>query len=239
MTDKPLTAFILAAGKGTRLRPYTDKMPKPMVSIWGKPILHHTLDKCKKHGIANIIINLHYLGHVIHDYFASEKNIYFSEETTLLDTGGGVKFAHNKINSNSFFLINGDAFWTEGKDKSAFENLENAWNPKDMDILLLLQPISKMVHTQGIGDYDLDENGRAIRSHNKMGNYMFAGIRISKKTVIDSIDEDIFSFLKCMDAAEKKGTLFGIIHEGAWHHISTPKDLETINALPSEVDTAQ
>jgi len=232
MKKIPNIAFILAAGRGTRLQPYTDTLPKPMVSVWNKPILEHTINKCKKDGITNIIINLNYLGEKIENYFLNRDdiNIHFSKEQTLLDTGGGVKYARDLITDDTFFLINGDAFWTEGEEYSAFQNLSNAWCSTEMDILILLQPISEMKLTKGIGDYNLDENGRAIRSLDKTGKYMFAGVRIAKSNVTNDIDDDIFSFLHCMDTAQQKQKLYGLVHEGAWHHISTPEDLDNVNA---------
>jgi len=222
------TAFILAAGQGTRLRPYTNNIPKPMVSVAGKPIIEHIMDKLKSIGVSNIIINLYYLGDVIKKYFKNS-NFIFSNEDKILDTGGGVKHALTHIKEDSFFLINGDAFWVEDDDYNALETLNNSWNPDKMDILLLLQPINKMKLTQGIGDYDIDSDGRAIRSLNKTGVYMFAGIRLTKKSVIENINDDVFSFLKCMDIAEKNGKLFGLISQCNWHHISTPDDLKSVN----------
>lgn len=222
------TAFILAAGQGTRLRPYTNNIPKPMVSVAGKPIIEHIADKLKLVGVSNIIINLYYLGDVIKKYFKNSDFI-FSDENKILDTGGGVKHALNHIKEDSFFLINGDAFWVENDDYNTLETLNQAWNPDKMDILLLLQPVQEMKLTQGIGDYDLDEKGRATRSLDKTGAYMFAGIRLTKKSVIKTIDDNVFSFLKCMDIAEKNGKLFGLISQCDWHHISTPEDLKSVN----------
>ena len=227
----PNTVFILAAGKGTRLRPHTDTTPKPMVTVWEKPIIEHTIEKCKKDGIKNIIINLNHLGDIIKNYFSSNKDIIFSEEKDLLETGGGLKFAKDHIKEEALFMINGDAFWTEGRNQTALERMKTAWNPDKMDILLLLQPVSQMSVTGGVGDYDIDKNSHAIRSLDKTGKYMFTGIRITKKNVVDIIDKDNFSFLECMDTAQKQNKLYGLIHQGIWHHISTPEDLENVNAL--------
>jgi len=229
------TAFILSAGKGTRLRPYTDTIPKPMVSVWGQPIIEHIVKKCEKDGIENIIINLNYLGHKIKSNFSHHINIHFSEEKELLDTGGGLKLARKYIEEDALFLVNGDAFWTEGKKQSAFQNLSCEWNPQKMDILLLLQPVSSMSVTGGVGDYDMDKNGQLTRSLDQTGAFMFTGIRITKLNVLDGIKEDIFSFRKCMDNAETNNKLYGIIHDGEWHHISTPADLENVNHLPHKI----
>lgn len=231
MTKMPTHAFILAAGKGTRLRPYTDTMPKPMVPVNGTPILEHTLHKLKNDNVNNIIINTNYLGDRIKNYIDTYQalNITISEEDQLLDTGGGVKYALDQLGDQPFFMINGDAFWEEGQ-QSVFERLSQQWDPETMDILILLQPVNNMVLTQGIGDYDLDANGHAIRSKDKTGQYMFAGVRITKPELFKNKEEDVFSFLELMDEAQTKNRLYGLVHDGDWHHISTPQDLDNVNA---------
>ncbi len=233
MSKIPNEAFILAAGKGTRLRPYTDTLPKPMVSVWGKPIIEHTLQKLQKSGINKTIINLYYLGDRIKEHFINYDKIklIFSEETDLLDTGGGIKNALHHLSGQPFFVINGDAFWTDGDGEDTFKRLSNYWDDTKMDILILLQPVSKMTVTKGVGDYDLNPDGTAVRNHNQTGTHMFGGIRITKTIIFDDIEDQTFSFLRLMDEAEKKGTLYGLEHDGDWHHISTPQDLDNVNAL--------
>ncbi|MEM6811238.1 MAG: nucleotidyltransferase family protein [Pseudomonadota bacterium] len=231
MSIYPDQAFILAAGKGTRLKPYTDQLPKPLVPVRGKPILHHTLEKLQNDGVQNIIINTHYFGDMIkscQDDFP-QLNIQFSNEKDLLNTGGGVKKALSHLKEKDFFMINGDAFWDDSPQSSVFERLSKEWNPEIMDILLLLQPISQMNLTKGIGDYDISADGQAKRSPHKNGDYMFAGIRITKPSLFEDVQEDCFSFLNLMDEAEAKGKLYGLVHNAAWHHISTPEDLERVN----------
>ncbi len=234
MSDKkPVHAFILAAGKGTRLRPHTDDKPKPMVEVDGKPILEHTLEKLVKTGIKHVTINLFYLGDRVKNYFKdyTATNITFSEETELLETGGGVKFALDTMEKKPFYLINGDALWTDKEGQNALDQLAEAWNSNKMDILLLLQPVNKMSVTKGVGDYNMDEDGRLTRTADGSGQYMFTGIRITKPSVLDNTPTGAFSFLKCMDNAQEAGTLYGIKHQGKWHHISTPDDLEAVNKV--------
>ena len=238
-TYKPNHAFILAAGQGRRLRPYTDTIPKPMVPVNGRPILDHTLHKLTETGVSNVTINLNYLGDRIKDHLEGRQSpvIHFSDEETLLDTGGGVKKALKTMENQTFYLINGDAFWTEGSDKTALDRLANAWDSEKMDILLLLQPVENMLLTQGVGDYNLNEGGQAVRSLEKSGTYMFSGVRITKSNIFEDTPDDAFSFLTLMDKAEKKGRLYGLVHDGDWHHISTPEDLERVNAALGDPTT--
>lgn len=231
-TNKPDQAFILAAGKGTRLRPYTDNMPKPMVEVNGKPILKYILEKLNAEDVQHCVINLFYLGDRIENFFKNWKQpeITFSKETDLLETGGGVKLGLQYLNNTPFYLINGDALWEDKTNsKTALRQLSDAWNPAKMDILLLLQPTSTMTLTKGVGDYNLDTSGQAIRTPDKSGNHMFTGIRIVNPAIFKETPDGAFSFLQCMDKAQTQGRLHGISYDGLWHHISTPEDLEAVN----------
>ncbi|HPF78951.1 MAG TPA: nucleotidyltransferase family protein, partial [Alphaproteobacteria bacterium] len=224
----------------TRLRPYTDNTPKPLVPVNGMPILDYTMAKLRQSGIGHVTINLNYLGDRIENYFKDCKDpkITFSKETELLDTGGGVKYALHTMENKPFFLINGDALWTDG-DAPALDRLADYWNPDIMDILLLLQPVENMTLTHGVGDYDLNKDGKAVRTPHKTGAYMFGGIRIVKPEVFEGTADGAFSFLDLMDKAQASGRLYGLIHDGEWHHISTPEELERVNTAMNGQGTAK
>lgn len=237
----PSQAFILAAGRGTRLRPHTDNMPKPMVKVGGKPIIEQTIRKLENFGVTQIVINLHYLGKVIEDYLNGlisegkiKSEIIFSHENELLDTGGGVRNAIGFMQDEPFFLINGDALWSEGdKDIGILERLSSGYDRNRYDMSIVLQPLSKMSLTSGSGDYDLDISGVPIRNKNKQGKFMFTGLRIVDPALfgddLKNCKNEVFSFLDIMDDCEKRGKLQAIIHEGEWFHISTPYDLDAVN----------
>ncbi|MCI5059692.1 MAG: nucleotidyltransferase family protein [Alphaproteobacteria bacterium] len=242
-------AFILTAGQGTRLRPYTDTLPKPLVPVRGEAILGHTLQKLKNFGIKHVTFNLHYLGDRIENYVTqnhSELSPYFSHEDVLLNTGGGVKKALHSIKGEDFFLINGDALWDDIPDQAtALEQLAGAWNPDKMDILLLLQPLKNMALTQGVGDYDVTPDGKVVRSLNKSGACMFTGIRITSPKIFETAPDGAFSYRDLIDKAQTQGRLHSVIYDGQWHHISTPEDLERVNKAAgmhvqqTEADSAQ
>ncbi len=226
-SSKPLKAFILAAGKGTRLRPYTDSVPKPMVEVGGVSIIKRTLNKLAAEGVEEVVVNLHHLADVLADHLQNvqQPHIVLSYETELLETGGGVKKALQHFAGEPFYLINGDALWDEGKDDSALTRLALTWDPASMDMLLLLQPVNGMSLTNGVGDYTLAADGHAIRALDKSGDYMFAGVRIVHPRLFEGSPDGAFSFLTLMDKAQQNGRLFGLAHTGAWHHISTPGEL--------------
>ena len=235
MTDfKPNHAFILAAGKGTRLRPYTDNTPKPMVLVDGRPILEHTLDKLQNEDVQHVTINLYYLGDRITKYFEGRTSpkITYSVETELLETGGGVKLAIHTMENNPFYLINGDALWDDAKDTpTALQQLAQAWDADKMDMILLLYPKSKMRDGTGVGDYNINKQGQITRTADGSGEYMFTGIRTTSPALLNDTPQGAFSFLECMDKAQQAGRLYGVNYNGVWHHISTPEDLDNINGL--------
>ena len=229
MGNKPARAFILAAGKGTRLRPHTDTMPKPMVNIAGTSIIRRTIAKLVEAGVTEIVVNIHHLGNVLEQHLkdVTGARIILSREDELLETGGGIKKAIHHFGDEPFYIINGDALWDEG-DVPALERLASRWNDKDMDILLLLQPTGRMALTGAVGDYHL-EDSKAIRAKDKNGEYMFAGIRIAHPRVFKGSPDGAFSFLTLMDRAQEQGRLYGLPHSGEWYHISTPEDLQSVN----------
>ena len=102
-----MKAFILAAGKGKRLKPITNNIPKPLIEIKGKPLLEWSLIKLRRAGIKEIVINLHYLGDQIVDYFGNGKKldlkINYSFEKRLLGTGGALIQGKNFLNDSPFF----------------------------------------------------------------------------------------------------------------------------------------
>lgn len=106
-------AVILAGGRGTRLSPLTDEIPKPLVRVNDKPFLEHQLLLLKKHGIRRILLLVSYLGRMIEEYFKDgarlELNITYSYEDKPLGTGGALANAGQKLEER-FLLLNGDTF---------------------------------------------------------------------------------------------------------------------------------
>lgn len=232
----PRRAFILAAGMGTRLRPYTDHCPKPMVEVGGRSLIWQILDKLCEAGVEEVAVNLHYRAEQLQEhlerYDGSENvRIHFSQEDTLLDTGGGVRKMLPLFKGEPFYVIAGDALWTDPPGgEGALLRLARLWDPARMDILTLMQPLSRMALTEGAGDYDLLPDGRAARSAAKTGACMWTNIRLNSPEIYRDPPEGAFSFLTLMDRAQAQGRLYALEHEGDWHHISSPRDLESVRA---------
>lgn len=223
-------AFILAAGEGRRLRPYTDHCPKPMVKLNGKSIIDHTIDKLVAVGVRSITVNLHYMADMLAEHLSKRTDVQFnlSFEDSLLDTGGGLANALHTMNDSPFYIISGDAFWIDREDAPSLQILSDNWDSKTTDLSLLLQPIETMSLTHGIGDYRFDSDGKPQRTADKSGTHMFTSIRIAHPRLFDNCPQGAFSFLQLMDKAESEGRLQGIEHKGLWHHISTPEEFKRV-----------
>lgn len=223
-------AYVLAAGMGKRMLPLTEDKPKPMVEIFGQPIIGHILDHLKAAGVTHVTVNGYYKAEALRAYLDTRQdlNIAFSHETELLDTGGGLMYALNTMPDRApFFIINGDAYWTnppQGAD--VLTQLSQFWDAGRMDLALCVEPIIHMPKSMGVGDYRINTMKQLVRAADQKGDNMFTGIRITDKRLFDTAPKTgAFSFVRLMDAAEKRERLYGFVNPGRWYHMSTPDDL--------------
>ncbi|HEV3490710.1 MAG TPA: nucleotidyltransferase family protein [Reyranella sp.] len=219
------TAMILAAGRGERMRPLTDTMPKPLLPVAGRSLLERSLDRLIAHGVTNIVVNVHHLGQQIADRIKDRARIVYEER--LLETGGSVKNALPLLGAGPFFVLNGDGLWRE-KSGTMLERLDMKWNPERMDALLLLHPIHKVVGREATdrGDYFIEPGGRArYRGIASLAPYVFASVSVCDARLFQDSPEGAFSLLRLWNQAEERGRLFGVFNDGDWFHIGTPEAL--------------
>jgi NDP-sugar pyrophosphorylase family protein len=191
-----MKGVILAAGRGTRLLPLTESMPKVMMDVGGKPVLHHAINLMKSHGIKDIIITTHHLSHLIHGYFLDGKdfgvNIVYTVEKGLVGTSGGIKPLEGFLN-DTFVLMYGD-------------------NLAKVDLTKMLRFHRKNSATATIGVYrekgmpetkgivETDESGKIISFEEKpespMSDLANAAIYILEPKVFDYIPEGFSDFGK-------------------------------------------
>ena len=157
MASMPKRAMVLAAGKGLRMRPITDKTPKPMIPINGRPLIDHVLERLADAGITETVVNTHHLAIQIERYLAGRDRpkVIFSNEEVILETGGGVKNALLQLGEKPFFAVNSDAFWLNGPT-DALQRLADIWDEDKMDGLLLLHSTVDAYGYTGRGDFDPD-----------------------------------------------------------------------------------
>ena len=157
----PDSAIVLAAGRGERMLPLTERIPKPMLIISGSTILDRAIEQLFKTGIKKIVINTCHLASNIEEHIMAlnDSRLLLSSEKDPLETGGGVKKALPLLGKEAFYILNGDSVWVDGM-KSPLLRLAESWDPEIMDILLMLAPMSSVNNFHGLGDFTMDQLGR-------------------------------------------------------------------------------
>jgi MurNAc alpha-1-phosphate uridylyltransferase len=227
----PVTGMVLAAGLGTRLRPITDHLPKPLVTLGGRTLLDHAIDRLAASGVERIVVNLHYKPEMIAAHLAERRSpaITLVRESELLETGGGVFNALDAL-GDVFYVVNADVFWLDGKTP-ALRRLAGAFDAERLDALLLLQRTATALGYEGRGDFMLDPLGRVRRRHEReVAPHLFAGVQILHKRLFDGCAPGKFSLNRLYDRAIAAGRLVAIVHDGEWYHIGTPAGLALAEA---------
>jgi MurNAc alpha-1-phosphate uridylyltransferase len=119
------TALILAGGRGERVRPITDAIPKPLIPVASRSLLERSVDRLVAHGVTNIIVNVNHLGDLIAERLKGRAQVV--HEARLLDTGSSVMNALPLFGDGPFFVLNGDGLWHD-KSGTMLERLEVKWN---------------------------------------------------------------------------------------------------------------
>ncbi|MGH6841373.1 MAG: nucleotidyltransferase family protein, partial [Methylocella sp.] len=179
----PAKAMVFAAGLGTRMRPLTERVPKPLIAIAGKPLIDHVLDRFAIAGVDTAIVNVHHLAGQIEAHLAARKApkiIISDEREKLLDQGGGIAKALPWLGPEPFFLANTDAFWIEGPGNNLCR-LASAWDPARMDVLLLVAAATASVGVDSLGDFNMAPDGRlSRRPEREIAPFVYTGAGIVK-----------------------------------------------------------
>ncbi|ABS61759.1 Nucleotidyl transferase [Parvibaculum lavamentivorans DS-1] len=227
-------AMVMAAGKGTRMRPLTDTMPKPMVPFAGKPLIDHVLDRLEEAGIEEAIVNVHHFADMLEAHVTRRKSpriVISDERARLLDTGGGAKKALSLLGDEPVITFNSDSVWTEGFGSNLRE-LIAAFDPGRMDALLMIADAARTIGYVGRGDFTMDPFGAlARREPSTTAPFMFAGVQIIKPALFAEGPDGPFSTNLIWDRLIEKGTLFGHRMGGVWMHVGAPDDLAEAEAF--------
>jgi len=228
------TLIIFAAGFGRRLLPITQDLPKPLIEVAGKPLLYHALDLALKFKFRRIIINTHYLHNLIEeavayyiDKFMPETEIIMVHEQTILETGGAIKNVHSLLNgSEAVFTLNSDSIIS--CDPNIWQYMIEAWNPLEMDFMLLLTAVDRSFGTVGRGDFDINSD-QTIHRNNEIRSFMFSGLQILKPDLINQSLSEVFSISQYYKDANVR--LSGYVNSGHFYHISNMIDYEITNKM--------
>jgi len=235
----PKTAFVLAAGLGTRMRPHNGNVPKPLVRLGGKSLIDFSLDGLASAGVERAVVNVHYLADALEHHLQSRSapRIVISDERgTLLGTGGGIAKALPVLGDAPFFLVNSDTLWLDGV-KPNFKRLAEAFDPVPMDALLLLASTTGSIGYGGRGDFAMQPDGRLRkRGEQEVVPFVYAGAAILTPALFADAPAGAFSLTTLFDRAAAKGRLFGLRLDGLWMHVGTP---EAVVAAEAALAAAQ
>ena len=224
--DAPKRAMVLAAGLGTRMHPLTDRMPKPLVAVAGKPLIDHVLDRLAEAGVEYAVVNVHHFAEQIEKHLASRtkpKIVISDERGSLLGTGGGVVKALSHLGDAPFFHINSDTIWIDSV-KPNLARLAAAFDAVAMDALLLLAPSTGSIGYAGRGDYAMAADRRLRRrAEREVAPFVFAGAAILSPALFVGAPTGEFRLTQLFDRAAAAGRLHGLRLEGLWMHVGTPE----------------
>ena len=227
MQPKLKTAMVLAAGYGTRLKPLTDRLPKPLVPVAGKPMIQYALDQLQAYGVEEVVINVSHRKEPLTAWLAGCKKltVKLSEEAEPLETGGGLKKALPLLGNEPVFTINSDIIWLD-EGESALDRLTRHWDDAKMDVLLLAQ-----CKARAIG-YDKGEDHLFIKRENTFewnaqeAPYIIAGIGILHPRILLNAPDGKFSIKVLWLQALAQNRLFCLPHHGRWFQTGTLADIK-------------
>ena len=217
-----MKAMILAAGKGERMRPLTDQIPKPLLEVAGKPLIVWHLEKLAKAHFKEVVINHAYLGEMIESYLGNGSKwglkIHYSREGSPLETAGGIKKALPLLGDEPFLVVNADIFTDLDYISLKNRNL----NSFKGHLVMVKNPAH---HLQG--DFVLNHNKIELEGDSKL---TFSGLAIYRPEIFEEINmEPIVKLAPILKKLIDAGFVSGEEHHGLWLDVGTPKRLEEIN----------
>ncbi|HEY5604837.1 MAG TPA: nucleotidyltransferase family protein [Gammaproteobacteria bacterium] len=214
-----MKAMILAAGRGKRLRPITDNMPKPLVKVRGKALIEYHVEALAAAGFTELVINHAWHGEKIEQALGDGRqfgvNIRYSPEGTALETGGGIFKALPLLDDKPFLVVNGDVF-----TNFPFGSLVH--QPCKLAHLVLVH--NPPQHPKG----DFGLQGAAV-TREGTPTYTYSGIGIFSPALFQGCQPGVFPLAPLLFAAIERGELTGQLFEGVWEDVGTIERLEKLN----------
>ena len=234
MVAGPKTAMVLAAGVGSRMRPLTDHLPKALVTVNGKTLIDHVLDRLADAGVQTAVVNVHHFADQMEAHLAGRthpKVVIVDERAALLDSGGGIKNALRLLGPDPFFVANIDSLW-DGGTLAPLEQMKAAWDPAKMELLVLLVPKGQGIGFEGPRGFFMDGDGRITHSADDANPAPLAniGFQIMKPELLADEPAGAFSILPIWWRLQKEGRIFGVVMDAFWMHVGDPAAREAAEA---------
>lgn len=228
--------MVLAAGLGTRMRPITNILPKPLVSVAGRTLLDRGLDALAAAGVDAAVINVHWLPDRIIAHVSGREapSILISDERDeLLDSAGGIVKALPELGDEPFFVLNADTFWIDGGDPN-LARLARLWDDRRMDFLLMLaRPEQATGHEAGT-DFVLGDDGRLAWGKGAADGLIYAGAFIVHPRVFSGVAPGKSSLIPLFRKAIEAGRMFGMVMTGHWITVCTPEAIPAAERAVAE-----
>lgn len=223
--NTPSTAMILAAGLGTRMKPLTDDRPKALVSVKGRALIDHVLDRVVEAGVARAVVNVHAFADLLEAHLKRRNDIEIvisDERARLMETGGGVKQARPLLGDAPIFVCNIDSVWEEPAG-SALKRLAQGFDRARMGARLMLASMDSQLGYDGAGDFIMDEAGViAFRDALPASPWAYMGAQIIDPSIIDPEPLEPFSFTRVWRRLAGEHRLHGAPLGGFWMHVGDP-----------------
>lgn len=226
-------AIILAAGKGTRMLPLTQHIPKPLIEVQGKPLIDWCIDWLQQGGVTDIVVNTAYLAEKLHDYLADHAGVAVSYEgAEPLETGGGIALALDKLGAAPFIAMNSDAIFLGASTlHHPLHALHEAWDESAMDFLMLLVPCANALAWEGKGDFMREADGTVRRPRaGEVAEYIFTGVEMIHPRVFNNLPEGAFSlselWKRSCDDHGVYGRVKSVVLDGQWLNVGDIEALE-------------
>ena len=227
---KIVQAMVLAAGLGTRLRPITDTLPKPLVRVAGKPMIDYALDALADAGVRRAVVNVHHFADQMEAHLKAYPRLDVTisdERDRLMNSGGGLARGVRLLDRAPLFVMNADLFWV-GETRGQPSNLERLaafFDPDIMDMALLCVPLERTTGHSGKKDFQMDESGRLTRYRDGAQPLVYAGAIAMHAALLDDAPDDAFNLNLYFDKAIASGRLYGLVLDGQWLTVGTPDAL--------------
>jgi len=229
-----IPCFLLAAGRGERMRPLTDELPKPLLTIKNKSLLAWHLEALSTAGIKEVVINHAWLGHKIEEALGNGSqfnlDITYSPETSALETAGGIRKALPLLNPSDYFLvINGDVFSPNLPIEQLLGQVSSLRSMPNQPLAHLLMVPNPVQHPEG--DFYLKDS--KVTNDPQVGaeKLTFSGIGLYHRDLFKDVELDVPTKLApLLRKAMTENRVSGEKYTGPWHDVGTPQRLQELNA---------
>ena len=230
-------AMVLATGLGTRMRPITETIPKPLVKIAGKPLIDYALDTLKAAGCEKAVVNVHWLADQMEAHLATYNGldiVISDERAELLNSGGGLAKGLKLLDPGPVFVMNADLFWIgeTWDEPTSLERLAGFFDTDRMDMAMLCVRLEDTTGHDGKIDFAMGGKGELVRYRPVDGalpegqGVVYAGAIVMDSRLLNDAPEGAFNLNIYFDRAIAAGRLYGLILDGHWVTAGTPEAIE-------------